>query len=201
MSKEKVEFNEQENMKAAENTSVEENDAAEDVAGKATGEENEETAEKAESGDEKTETEKLQVELTEFKDKYLRLYSEFENFRRRTSREKLEMVKTANESLVVSLLPVIDDFERAQKAHKEKGEELDQGMELIINKFKKALESKGVKPMGTKAGDDFDPEVHEAITQIPAPEEKLKGKIVDVIEKGYTLEEKVIRYAKVVIGS
>lgn len=201
MSKEKVEFNEQEHMEAADNTRVEEKEAAEETAAKTSGEEAQDAAETAEKDDESTEKEKLQAELTEFKDKYLRLYSEFENFRRRTSREKLEMVKTANESLVVALLPVIDDFERAQKAHQEKGEKLDEGMELIINKFRKALESKGVTPMGTKAGDDFDPEVHEAITQIPAPEEKLKGKIVDVIEKGYTLEEKVIRYAKVVIGS
>lgn len=197
MSKDKVELNEQENMEATENTNLEEKEVAEEQAAASSAE----ADEKAADGDETTETERLQSELTEFKDKYLRLYSEFENFRRRTAREKLDMIKTANEGLVTSLLPVIDDFERAQKAHEDKGEKVDEGMELIINKFKKALETKSVRPMGTKPGDDFDPEIHEAITQIPAPEEKLKGKIVDVIEKGYTLDEKVIRYAKVVIGS
>lgn len=197
MSKEKVEFKEQENMEATENAKTEEQEMRE---------ENEQTVAaetdgKTEESDEKSEQQRLEEELTEFKDKYLRLYSEFENFRRRTAREKLEMVKTANESLVVTILPVLDDFERAQKAHSDKGESLDEGMELIIGKLRKALESKGVKEMGTQQGDAFDPEFHEAITQIPAPEEKLKGKIVDVIEKGYMLEEKVIRYAKVVIGS
>ena len=148
--------------------------------------------------------EKLESELSEAKDKYLRLYSEFENFRRRTARERLDLIKTANEDLVVSLLPILDDFERAFKSSE--GEETDgkqllQGFELIANKFKNILEQKGLKTMDAAAGKDFDPDTQEAVTQIPAPEKKLKGKIVDVIEKGYYLEDKVIRFAKVVTGA
>ena len=146
----------------------------------------------------------LQDELAESKDKYLRLYSEFENFRRRTAKEKLEMVQTANENLITDLLPVIDDFERAEKSFKENENDtkaLQEGLDLIFNKLKKVLEQKGLKTMDHKEGTAFDPEFHEAITQIPAPKTKLKGKIVDVIEKGYLLKDKVIRYAKVVTGS
>ncbi|MBX2965332.1 MAG: nucleotide exchange factor GrpE [Cyclobacteriaceae bacterium] len=146
------------------------------------------------------EIKKLQDELAESKDKYLRLYSEFENFRRRTSKEKLEMVQVANEQLVVSLLPVMDDFERAEKAFKGAESKEMEGFMLIYNKFKKTLEQSGVKPMDIKQGADFDTDAHEAITQVPAPEEKLKGKIIDVVERGYVLNDKVIRYAKVVIG-
>jgi molecular chaperone GrpE len=138
--------------------------------------------------------------LAEAKDKYLRLYSEFENFRRRTSKEKLEMIQVANEQLVVSLLPVMDDFERAEKAFQGTESKELEGFMLIYNKFKKTLEQNGVKPMDIKPGADFDADVHEAITQVPAPEEKLKGKIVDVVERGYVLNDKVIRYAKVVVG-
>lgn len=146
---------------------------------------------------------KLEQELAEQKDKYLRMYSEFENFRRRTAKEKLDMIKTANESMASALLPVLDDFERALKSlenadNEDKGQE---GILLIYNKLKKVLEQKGVTVMEIKPGDDFDAEYQEAITQIPAPEEELKGKVVDVVEKGYTLGEKVIRYAKVVIGA
>ncbi|MDX1629947.1 MAG: nucleotide exchange factor GrpE, partial [Fulvivirga sp.] len=112
--------------------------------------------------------------------------------------------QTANGELMADLLPVLDDFERALKTFEEK--ETDQkaikdGVELIKNKFQKILEQKGLKPMNSKEGMEFDPEIHEAITQIPAPKPKLKGKVVDVIEKGYLLKDKVIRYAKVVIGS
>jgi len=153
---------------------------------------------------EENEIKKLQDELSESKDKYLRLYSEFENFRRRTSKEKLDMVQTANAELMSELLPVLDDFERAIKTFDDKESDLKavkEGIELIHNKFSKALERKGLITMEGKEGMDFDPEIHEAITQIPAPKPKLKGKVVDVIEKGYLLKEKVIRYAKVVIGS
>ncbi|TRX61286.1 nucleotide exchange factor GrpE [Fulvivirga sp. M361] len=146
----------------------------------------------------------LQDELAESKDKYLRLYSEFDNFRRRTAKEKLEMVQTANEDLIKSLLPVMDDIERAEKSFSEEGTDIKaikEGIELIFNKFKKALEQKGLNSMDDKEGLDFDPEFHEAITQIPAPNKKLKGKVVDTVEKGYLLNEKVIRYAKVVIGN
>lgn len=148
------------------------------------------------------ETLKLRNELSEQKDKYIRLYSEFENFRRRTAKEKLEMVQSANEQLIKALLPVVDDFERAEKSYKEKNDGRDlEGIFLIQNKFKKILDQFGVKPMDAKKGSDFNPDIHEAITQIPVTEEELKGKIVDVVEKGYLLNEKVIRVAKVVTGS
>lgn len=146
---------------------------------------------------------KVQGELAEQKDKYIRLYSEFENFRRRTAKEKLEMVQSANEQLIKALLPVADDFERAEKAFKEKieGDKTLEGFILIYNKFKKTLDQYGVKAMDIQGGSDFNADVHEAITQIPVTDEKLKGKIVDVVEKGYLLNEKVIRFAKVVVGS
>jgi len=144
---------------------------------------------------------KLQAELAESKDKYLRLYSEFENFRRRTSREKLEMIQSANEQLLQNLLPVVDDFERAEKSFREKNDKDSEGFFLIQNKFKKILEQHGVKIMDVQQGYEFNPDIHEAITQVPAPNEKLKGKVVDVVEKGYLLNDKVIRYAKVVVGN
>jgi molecular chaperone GrpE len=169
-------------------------------------EQNEEVEDTVEDQTEATEdnaTESLEAELTEQKDKYLRLYSEFENYRRRTAREKLEMIKTANEDLVKEMLSVLDDFDRADGAfEKNPGDvkALKEGLDLIAGKFRKVLEQKGVKEMNSKQGTTFDPEVHEAITQIPAPSKKLKGKIVDTVEKGYYLDEKVVRYAKVVIG-
>lgn len=153
---------------------------------------------------EQDEVSRLKDELSESKDKYLRLYSEFDNFRRRTSKEKLDMVQTAHADLMTELLPILDDFERAMKTFEEKGADLNsvkEGVALIHNKLNKALERKGLKVMEGKEGMEFDPEYHEAITQIPAPKPKLKGKVVDVVEKGYLLKEKVIRYAKVVIGS
>jgi molecular chaperone GrpE len=148
-----------------------------------------------------SETQKLQAELGEAKDKYLRLYSEFENFRRRTAREKLEMVQSANEQLIRSMIPVADDFERAEKSFKDKNDKDSEGFTLIRNKFKKVLEQYGVRPMEIEPGAEFNPDLHEAITQIPASDESLKGKIVDVVEKGYLLNEKVIRFAKVVVGN
>jgi molecular chaperone GrpE len=143
----------------------------------------------------------LQDDLTEAKDKYLRLYAEFDNYRRRTSKEKIEIIQSANENLINLLLPVVDDFERAEKSFKNKNDKGAEGFFLIQNKFKKILETCGVRPMETLEGDDFDPELHDAISQIPAPKEALKGKIVDVVELGYTLNDKVIRHAKVVVGN
>ncbi len=143
---------------------------------------------------------KLQDELAEARDKYLRLYSEFENFRRRTSKEKLEMLQSAAESTLKTLLPVVDDFDRAEKSF-DKNQKEHEGFFLIQNKLKKILEQNGVKEMVINKGSDFDADLHDAITQIPTQEEKLKGKIVDVVEKGYLLNEKVIRHAKVVVGS
>jgi molecular chaperone GrpE len=147
------------------------------------------------------ELEKMKEELAGSKDKYLRLYSEFENFRRRTAKEKLEMIQSANEQLIRALLPVADDFERAEKAVKEKSDQDAEGFTLIQNKFKKTLELYGIKVMDVKSGSDFNPDIHEAITQLPAPDPSLKGKVIDVVEKGYLLNEKVIRFAKVVVGS
>ena len=147
--------------------------------------------------------EKLKGELQEAKDKYLRLYSEFENFRRRTARERLDLIKTANEDLMVALIPVMDDFERAQKALEESEDHKasKEGFDLIYNKFNNILTQKGLKAMDDESGADFNTEYHEAISQMPVEKKKLKGKIIDIVEKGYFLNEKVIRFAKVVIGA
>lgn len=141
-------------------------------------------------------------ELTELKDKYLRLYADFENFRRRTAKEKLDLVSTANESLMLALLPVLDDFERAMQSFENASDTaaLKEGVQLIYNKLFKNLETKGLKPM-TARGEAFNADLHESVTQFPAPSDDLKGKVIDEIEKGYMLNDKVIRFAKVVVGS
>lgn len=141
-------------------------------------------------------------ELAEQKEKYIRLYSEFENFRRRTNKEKLDLITTATEGLVKDLLPVLDDFERALKAvnSSEENKALVEGVELIQSKLQKTLTDKGLKPINA-TNEAFDADLHEAITQIPAPTEDMKGKVIDEVEKGYYLGEKVIRYSKVVIGA
>ena len=143
----------------------------------------------------------LAADLAEMKDKYVRLVAEFENARRRNAKERIELISTANKDLVTDLLPVVDDIIRAQKTF-ETADDLQQvieGIKLIFHKFTKTLEAKGLKPLES-IGKDFDVEVHEAITQIPAPSEDLKGKVVDEIEKGYYLNDKLIRFAKVVTG-
>jgi molecular chaperone GrpE len=142
---------------------------------------------------------KLQDELSASKDKYLRLYAEFENHRRRTAKEKLDMIQGANEQLIKTLLPVVDDFERAEKSLKEISDKGADGALLIYQKLKKILDQNGVKVMDAQG--DFNPDLHEAITQIPVQDQSKKGKIVDVVEKGYLLNDKVIRFAKVVVGS
>lgn len=149
-----------------------------------------------------SENEVLRVEVAELKDKYLRLFSEFDNHKKRTSKEKLEFFKTANEDLMSALLPVLDDFERAQKSISESTEvaTVVEGINLIHNKLLKTLENKGLKPMDTAQGKDFDTELHEAITQFAAPKDSLKGKLIDTAEKGYFLNDKVVRFAKVIIG-
>jgi molecular chaperone GrpE len=144
---------------------------------------------------------KLKEELEGSKDKYLRLYSEFENFRKRTSKEKLDLIQSANEQLLRALLPIADDFERAENAFGDKSNPDLAGFFLIHSKFKKVMDLYGVKVMDLERGSDFNADLHEAITQIPAPEPNLKGKVVDVVEKGYVLNDKVIRYAKVVVGN
>lgn len=145
--------------------------------------------------------EKLKLELDAQKDKYLRLFAEFENYKRRTSKERLELFKTASQELMQVMLPVLDDFDRALKEiKKSEDDSLVQGVELINNKFRETLKSKGLEPMAVKEGDTFDADIHEAVTQIPAPDKSMKGKIVDVVEKGYTLGDKIIRFPKVVTG-
>jgi molecular chaperone GrpE len=137
----------------------------------------------------------------ELNDKYIRIHAEFDNFRRRTNKEKLDIIATANSGVLVDLLPTLDDFERAI-ANNEKlddVETLKEGFHLIYNKFKSTLESKGLKEMKV-VGDNFDSEVHEAIANIPAPSKKEVGKVIEAVEKGYYLNDKVIRYAKVVVG-
>ncbi|MFT5435672.1 MAG: molecular chaperone GrpE [Ulvibacter sp.] len=143
----------------------------------------------------------LQFDLEKEKDRYLRLFAEFENYKKRTGRERIELFKTASQDLMVSMLPVIDDFDRALKEIEKSGDSSALlGVELISNKLRETLRAKGLEPIGTKKGDAFDAEIHEAVTQIPAPSKDLKGKVIDVLETGYTLGEKVIRYPKVVIG-
>ncbi len=145
---------------------------------------------------------KAEAELAEMKDKYLRLYSEFDNYKRRTSKERLDLLKTANQEMVVALLPVVDDFERARNAMQNAQEvnSVKEGVELIFNKLASILQQKGLKPMET-INTEFDADKHEAITEIPAPTPALKGKVVDEVTKGYYLHDKVIRFAKVVIGA
>ena len=144
----------------------------------------------------------LEEKCEEMNDKYLRLYSEFDNYRKRTAKERIDTLKTASQDLMVELLPVLDDFDRALEAMAEHQaqEESVKGVELIYNKLFSLLKQKGLEPMDA-AGKDFDTDFHEAITQIPAPSKDMVGKVVDVIEKGYLLNGKVIRFAKVVVGS
>ncbi|CAA6802886.1 MAG: Heat shock protein GrpE [uncultured Aureispira sp.] len=146
-----------------------------------------------------SETERLQKELGEMKDKYLRIYAEFDNYRKRTSKERQNIIKLAAKDSLGALLPAVDDFGRAIRLAEDSEEKIPEGVILIYNKLFKALEQQGIKEMET-TGQDFDPELHEALTKIPAPSEELKGKVIDTIEKGYYLNDKIIRYAKVVIG-
>jgi len=149
-----------------------------------------------------SEEEKLREELAAEKDKFLRLFAEFENYKRRTSKERMELFKTANQEVLQAMLPVMDDFDRAlAQISKSDDEVLLKGVELIHNKLVDTLKSKGLEQVEIKAGDTFDADFAEAITQIPAPSDKMKGKIVDVIERGYKLGDKIIRFPKVVIGN
>ena len=144
----------------------------------------------------------LTSEVEKEKDQFLRLFAEFENYKKRTSKERLELYKTASQEVVTALLAVVDDFERAL-AEMKKSEKQDQlqGIELIYNKLIDILQNQGLAKMEVGQGDDFDAEIHEAITQIPAENEKMKGKIIDIIEFGYKLGDKIIRYPKVVVGN
>lgn len=149
----------------------------------------------------KKELEEKTQELAELKDKYLRLFAEFDNFKKRTVKEKLELMSTASQDIMAHLLPVLDDFDRAkQSADDENTQEVfSEGVSLVYEKLYSLLKSKGLDAMVT-TGEVFDPELHDAITEIPAPTEDMKGKIVDTIEKGYKLKDKIIRHAKVVVG-
>ena len=160
---------------------------------------------KEETKEEKTSDVKTEItpeeKIAELNDRFLRLYAEFENFRKRTNTEKVQLISTANASLMKDVLPILDDFERAIESN-ESVEDINavkDGFKLIYNKFKSSLEAKGLKEMDAK-GHEFDSEIHEAVANIPAPEKSLIGKVVDDIEKGYYLNDKVIRYAKVVVG-
>ena len=156
---------------------------------------------KSSKKDKKSELIEWQEKAAEINDKFLRLYSEFDNFRKRTAREKIEMSKTASEDVISDLLPVLDDFERAIKSTEESTDcgAVKEGMNLIYNKFNGILDKKGLKPIEA-IGQEFDTDFHEAITYIPAPSDDLQGKVVDEVEKGYKLGDKVIRYTKVIIG-
>lgn len=146
--------------------------------------------------------EKLQEELSKEKDKFLRLFAEFENFKKRTAKERIDTIKTANKEVMLAMLPILDDFDRAMaELAKIEDKSLLTGVELIHGKFKNTLYQKGLEQVEAAAGDAFDADMHEAITQIPSPTEDLKGKIVDVIEKGYKLGDKIIRHPKVVVGN
>ncbi|MDX5583675.1 MAG: nucleotide exchange factor GrpE [Aureibaculum sp.] len=139
--------------------------------------------------------------LQQEKNKFLRLFAEFENYKKRTSKERVELFKTANHELMTVLLPILDDFDRGlAEIKKVKDKNVLKGMELINNKLKAILTQQGLSQVVVKQGDTFDAEIHEAITQIPAPSAKLKGKIIDVIERGYKLGDRIIRFPKVIIG-
>ncbi|MFB9088376.1 nucleotide exchange factor GrpE [Flavobacterium paronense] len=154
-----------------------------------------------ESATQLTVEEKLQEDLANEKDKFLRLFAEFENFKRRTAKERIDLFRTANQDVLQALLPVLDDFDRAMvEISKSDDAVLLKGVELIHEKLKSTLVSKGLEIVEVRVGDAFNADFAEAITQIPAPTSDLKGKIVDVIEKGYKLGDKIIRFPKVVIG-
>ncbi|MEM7101666.1 MAG: nucleotide exchange factor GrpE [Bacteroidota bacterium] len=148
-----------------------------------------------------SEVTELKSEIEELKGKYLRQAADFDNFRKRTAKERIDLIKTAAQDTLSNLLPVIDDFDRAVKAgdSDDSTEKVSDGVKLVYNRLKNTLEQIGLKEMETN-GEIFDPELHDAITEIPAPSDDLKGKIVDTIEKGYYLGDKIIRYARVVVG-
>lgn len=143
----------------------------------------------------------MQLQLDESKDKYLRLFAEFDNFKKRSIKEKLEFMRTAAQDTFQALLPILDDFDRAKKSADDESttEHFTEGVQLVYNKLNTILQNKGLSAMES-TGEVFDPELHEAITEIPAPSEDMKGKIIDTVEKGYLLKEKIIRHAKVVVG-
>ena len=152
--------------------------------------------------DELSRESQLEQEVAELKDKQIRLFAEFENFKKRTAKERIDLFRNAGVEFFEAMLPILDDFDRAAKHREEVKDthELQKGFDLIHSKLLSVLEQKGLKSMDSSVGKDFDTDFHEAITQIPAPSNDLKGKVIDETEKGYFLNDKVIRYAKVVVG-
>ena len=146
-------------------------------------------------------TDQTEEKYNELNDKYLRLFAEFDNYKRRTVKERLELMNTAAQDTIAALLPVLDDFDRAKAVSddEESPEKFSEGVELVYNKLYRILKQKGLKPMES-TGEPFDAEYHEAVTEIPAPDEDMKGKNIDTVEKGYFLKDKIIRHAKVVVG-
>ncbi len=160
------------------------------------------TVEQQKSGNESGELEKFQAELAELKDKYIRLVAEFDNFRKRTAKERIEIHQSAGKDIILSLLDVLDDCDRAEKQFDatNDGEALKEGSKLIFAKLRNILFARGLKPMES-IGREFDTGLHEAITAIPAPNEEMKGKVMDEVQKGYMLNDVILRYAKVVVGN
>ena len=154
-----------------------------------------------EKEEKKEDKQDIRSELDKAKDKYLRLFAEFENFKRRSSKERFDLIRTAAQDTIKDLLPVLDDFDRAKKSAEDESsdEYFSEGVNLVYNKLYSVLRSKGLQEMET-TGEAFDPEIHEAITEVPAPSEDMKGKVIDTVEKGYYLNDKIIRYPKVVVG-
>jgi molecular chaperone GrpE len=148
------------------------------------------------------EIESLKAQVFETKDKYMRLVAEFDNFRKRKAKEQLDVIKHAGQDIMSAILPVLDDFDRAKKNAETEGsnEHFSEGIALVYHKLQNTLKNKGLEAIAVETGDDFDLELHEAITEIAAPSEELKGKVIDTVEKGYKLNDKIIRYAKVVVG-
>lgn len=182
------------------NTTQEENIKAQEAGAETAAETTEEVANEA--TEEMTEVEKLQAEVEDLKNQNLRLYAEFENFRKRNARERVELATTANKEVLSALLPVLDDFQRALNniSDEEKESETAKGIALIQNKLRETLKQKGLKPMENTIGKKFDVDFMEAITKIPAPTPDMAGKVIDEIEPGYLIGEKILRYAKVVVA-
>lgn len=149
----------------------------------------------------KDEKEELRIEIAEQKDKFIRLYAEFDNFKRRNAKERNELIQTAGKEVVQSLLEVMDDCDRAEKQLQQSEDlaQIRQGVGLVFAKLRNTLQARGLKEMKS-IGEEFNPDFHEAITEIPVPDESMKGKVVDQVEKGYTLNDKIIRFSKVVVG-
>lgn len=203
-SKQYSDVNEQEENQQQEQTAQEESsgeeEATEQEQGEASEKGQEETSEK-EQEQQATQTEEdWQKKYQELNDKYLRLFSEFDNFRKRTQREKSELIHSASEDLIKEMLSLVDDMERALQNIGDDQKEAGEGMELIYNKFLKILKQNGLKEMKSK-GEPFNTDYHEAISQMQAPEKNMKGKVIEEVEKGYFLNDKVIRFAKVVVGN